>query len=92
MALSSEAKQHVVFVLGGPGAGKGTQCKKIIDEFAFEHFSAGDLLRAEQASGSEHGELIKRMIREGAIVPAKVWDLCACFLMFRSPLDYWEKL
>jgi adenylate kinase family enzyme len=31
----------VIFVLGGPGAGKGTQCEKLVKEFAFEHLSAG---------------------------------------------------
>lgn len=37
----------VIFVLGGPGSGKGTQCKKIIDSHPgkFEHLSTGSLLR-----------------------------------------------
>ena len=39
------AKPEVVFVLGGPGAGKGTQCSNIVDAFKFTHLSAGDLLR-----------------------------------------------
>ncbi len=34
-------KPNVVFVLGGPGAGKGTQCKRIVDTFGYEHLSAG---------------------------------------------------
>jgi len=34
----------VIFVLGGPGAGKGTQCEKLVNEFSFVHLSAGDLL------------------------------------------------
>ena len=42
------AKPNVVFVLGGPGAGKGTQCAKIVKQFGFVHLSAGDLLRAER--------------------------------------------
>ena len=45
----------IVFVLGGPGAGKGTQCERIVEEFGFTHLSTGDLLRAEVASGSERG-------------------------------------
>ena len=44
----------VVFA-GGPGSGKGTQCAKIVENFGFEHLSAGDLLRAEQNSGTETG-------------------------------------
>ncbi len=36
------AKPNVVFVLGAPGAGKGTQCQKIVDRFGFVHLSAGE--------------------------------------------------
>jgi len=66
-------KPKVVFVLGGPGAGKGTQCQKIVDEFGFVHLSAGDLLRAERSrAGSEYGEMIEDCIRNGKIVPVDV--------------------
>lgn len=41
-------KPYVVFMLGGPGAGKGTQSKLIEDTYKFVHLSAGDLLRAER--------------------------------------------
>ena len=37
-------KPNVVFVLGGPGAGKGTQCQKIVDHFGYAHLSAGNIL------------------------------------------------
>eukprot|EP00475_Leptophrys_vorax_P033251 TRINITY_DN5201_c0_g1_i1.p1 TRINITY_DN5201_c0_g1~~TRINITY_DN5201_c0_g1_i1.p1 ORF type:complete len:586 (+),score=191.44 TRINITY_DN5201_c0_g1_i1:1510-3267(+) len=63
---------QVVFVLGGPGCGKGTQCARIVKKFGYVHLSAGDLLRDEQKSGSEHGELIDSYIREGKIVPVKI--------------------
>lgn len=63
----------VLFVLGGPGAGKGTQCARLVDRYGFTHLSAGDLLRAEQERpGSQFGELIKDCIRNGAIVPMEV--------------------
>lgn len=72
---------RVVFVLGGPGAGKGTQCQKIVKEFNFTHLSAGDLLREERAKpGSEYGELIERHIREGSIVPVEI----TCSLLERA--------
>jgi UMP-CMP kinase len=59
----------VIFVLGGPGAGKGTQCMKLKD-LGFEHLSAGDLLRAERnREGSPFGELINQIIKDGKIVP-----------------------
>jgi UMP-CMP kinase len=60
-------------VLGGPGAGKGTQCGKLVEDFNFCHLSAGDLLRAEQnREGSHYGDLIRTCIREGTIVPMEV--------------------
>ena len=47
-------KPNVIFVLGGPGAGKGTQCSRIVEHFGHVHLSAGDLLREERAKpGSE---------------------------------------
>lgn len=63
---------RVLFVLGGPGAGKGTQCTRLAQRYGFVHLSAGDLLRAERASGSANGEMIDRTIREGQIVPVQV--------------------
>lgn len=66
-------KVMVIFVLGGPGAGKGTQCARIVEDFGFVHLSAGDLLREEQnREGSTYGELIRKHIREGTIVPMEV--------------------
>ncbi|KAJ7470492.1 UMP-CMP kinase [Mycena latifolia] len=66
-------KVTVIFVLGGPGAGKGTQCSLLVEDFGFCHLSAGDLLRAEQhREGSQFGELIQNCIREGTIVPMEV--------------------
>lgn len=63
----------VVFVLGGPGAGKGTQCANLVNDYHFTHLSAGDLLRAEQdRPGSEFGQLIRDCIKDGTIVPMEV--------------------
>ncbi|KAI0193163.1 uridylate kinase [Astrocystis sublimbata] len=63
----------VLFVLGGPGAGKGTQCERLVAAYGFTHLSAGDLLRAEQnRAGSQYGELIKDYIKDGLIVPMEV--------------------
>lgn len=62
----------VIFVLGGPGVGKGTQCQKLVQN-GFIHLSAGDLLRAEQErKGSQYGGLIAQCITEGTIVPQHV--------------------
>ncbi|GAA6091305.1 UMP-CMP kinase isoform X1 [Tachysurus ichikawai] len=66
-------KPQVVFVLGGPGAGKGTQCAKIVQNYSYTHLSAGDLLREERnRKGSESGQLIDRYIKEGKIVPVEI--------------------
>lgn len=66
-------RPYVVFILGGPGSGKGTQCQKIAREFSYEHLSAGDLLRAERTSSdSEYGPLIEEHIQNGTIVPVEI--------------------
>ncbi|XP_075953300.1 UMP-CMP kinase [Anarhichas minor] len=71
--VSLMMKPQVVFVLGGPGAGKGTQCSKIVENYSYTHLSAGDLLRAEQGrEGSECGQLIDSYIKEGSIVPVEI--------------------
>lgn len=63
----------VIFVLGGPGAGKGTQCANLVRDYGFKHLSAGDLLREEQdRPGSDVGAMIKEYIKEGIIVPSEV--------------------
>lgn len=69
----SDKDVSVIFVLGGPGSGKGTQCAKLVADKNFVHLSAGDLLRAEQnRAGSQYGELIAKCIKEGSIVPQEV--------------------
>ncbi|KAJ8613026.1 hypothetical protein CTAYLR_004052 [Chrysophaeum taylorii] len=67
------SKFRVVFVLGGPGSGKGTMCARIVDRYGWVHLSAGDLLRAERKDPkSKDGELINEYIREGMIVPVEI--------------------
>lgn len=66
------AVSKVYFVLGNAGSGKGSQCAKLVEKYGFAHLSAGDLLRAEVKSGSERGEMISELIKEGKIVPGEV--------------------
>jgi UMP-CMP kinase len=69
----SQEDVTVIFVLGGPGSGKGTQSVNLVRDYGFCHLSAGDLLREEQVrEGSEFGELIRHNIREGIIVPMEI--------------------
>jgi len=63
------AWSNIVFVLGGPGSGKGTQCTRIANQYNYFHLSAGDLLRAEVNTGSDLGKEIDDMIKDGKIVP-----------------------
>jgi adenylate kinase family enzyme len=71
-AKVSGERPVVFFVLGGPGAGKGTQCARIVEQLGYTHLSAGDLLRAERTSGSAQGAMIDGYITEGKIVPVEV--------------------
>lgn len=59
----------VVWILGGPGSGKGTQCAKIVDKFGFSHFSTGDLLRAEVSAGTDKGKELAAIMKRGDLVP-----------------------
>ncbi|KAJ3208626.1 hypothetical protein HDU67_006622 [Dinochytrium kinnereticum] len=66
------AWKNIIFVLGGPGCGKGTQCVRLAKEFNLTHLSAGDLLRAEVASGSDRAKELDALMKEGKIVPMEV--------------------
>ncbi|OVA13671.1 Adenylate kinase [Macleaya cordata] len=72
MSRSSANGVTVIFVLGGPGSGKGTQCKKIAKHYGFSHLSVGDLLRVEMESGSADSAMIKNMQKEGKLVPSDI--------------------
>lgn len=60
---------NVVFVLGGPGAGKGTMCELAEAQLGWTHLSTGDLLRAEQEAGGPSADIIREAIVAGKLVP-----------------------
>ncbi|XP_015386995.1 UMP-CMP kinase 3-like isoform X2 [Citrus sinensis] len=68
----SSNQSKVVYVLGGPGSGKSTQCSKIAKHLGFRHLSAGDLLEAEAESGSNDGKMIREYKKEGKLVPSEI--------------------
>ena len=55
--------------MGPPGAGKGTQAKRLTDKFSMAHLSSGDIFRAEKASGSALGGKLAEYMNAGALVP-----------------------
>nr|XP_022325280.1 adenylate kinase isoenzyme 5-like isoform X1 [Crassostrea virginica] len=63
---------NVVFVVGGPGSGKGTQCDLIVKKYGFTHLSTGDLLRAEVQSGTPRGKNLVEIMQKGELVPMDV--------------------
>ena len=65
-------------MLGAPGAGKGTQAKKIADKYGIPHISTGDIFRANIKNGTELGKKAKEYMDKGALVPDElVVDLVA---------------
>jgi len=58
-----------VVLLGAPGAGKGTQCKSLVDRYGLLHLSSGDILRRHRAEGSELGKKAQSYMDSGALVP-----------------------
>lgn len=58
--------------LGGPGSGKGTQAKKLVEKFGLVHISTGDLLRKAMKEGTELGKTAKKYVDAGDLVPDDV--------------------
>jgi adenylate kinase len=67
-STSKGSPRNVVILLGGPGAGKGTQAAAIADWFRIPHISTGQLLRSEAASNTELGLCAKAIMDAGALV------------------------
>lgn len=65
-------KPNVVFVLGGPGAGKGTMCELADSQLGWNHLSTGDLLRAERDARGATAATIQEYIAAGKLVPNEV--------------------
>jgi len=72
VAALKDAKLPIIWVLGGPGSGKGTQCANLGIKTGYTHFSSGDLLRNEVLSGSKRGLQIYKIMEMGQLAPTGV--------------------
>lgn len=61
-----------IIMLGAPGAGKGTQAKKIAEKYGIPHISTGDIFRANIKGGTELGMKAKSFMDQGQLVPDDV--------------------
>ena len=100
-------KARVVFVIGGPGSGKGTQCTKIKDEFKYNHMSTGDVLRTvvkekkapgwqELEADMKEGKLISSQklisfVKVGIVASQNKKILLDGFPRNKENLDEWNK-
>jgi adenylate kinase len=68
----------IIWIMGGPGSGKGTQCDRLCVKYGYTHMSSGDLLRNEVLSGTARGRQLYALMADGKPVPNEyVNDLLA---------------
>lgn len=68
----------IVVFLGPPGAGKGTQCKLLVEKYGLVHMSSGDILRRERKENTELGQKAQHYMDTGGLVPD---DLIVAMMM-----------
>lgn len=64
--------QHNIYLLGAPGAGKGTQAQKLAEHLRIPQLSTGDMLRAARKEGSPLGQRVAALMDAGQLVPDEV--------------------
>ena len=84
-----------IIMLGAPGAGKGTQAKKIAAKYQIPHISTGDIFRANIKNGTELGKKAKTYMDQGLLVPDElIWlwteynsrmqQMVMCWMVFQE--------
>lgn len=71
-ATEAVSKAKVIFVVGGPGSGKGTQCAKLAAEYHFEHLSTGDILREERKKEGTLAKQLDEIMNAGKLVSSEL--------------------
>jgi len=61
-----------IVLLGAPGSGKGTQCKRIVDRYGLQHLSSGDILRQQRQEGTELSKKASSFMDSGTLVPDQI--------------------
>ena len=74
-------------LLGAPGAGKGTQCKSIVERYNLLHLSSGDILRQERAQGTDLGKKSQDYMDSGALVPDEIIIEMMAKAIEKAPAD-----
>ncbi|KYN31684.1 putative adenylate kinase isoenzyme F38B2.4 [Trachymyrmex septentrionalis] len=67
-----ESGLPIIFLIGGPGAGKSTQCTRIAQHYGFCAIISKQLLRAEVSTGSQRGVILAYLMSESKLVPSDV--------------------
>jgi UMP-CMP kinase len=65
-------KANVIFVLGGPGSGKGTMCELAAIQLGWTHLSTGDLLRAERETNGPTAAILEEYLKKGQLLPNEI--------------------
>lgn len=61
-----------IVLLGAPGSGKGTQCKRLVARYGLQHLSSGDILRQQRQEGTELGKKASSFMDSGTLVPDQI--------------------